>query len=205
VIKKQTVEVNWHTTWCWHTIGGLYQYVNRPFLSVSRSFTYFYGQLNIFMIFMWCSVLLFCKFFIVCMLQQLSVYIKSRQDYERERSLFITSNLLTECLSCADALAVSVYIPSKFLTQFLQCKDVLHLWFHVFNFCTRTWDWHFWQILFNFLSGGVLAWLSVWSEVQTCMWPSWCHCHSLSLVSVKSRLVLPFWYRLTWVVPEKGR
>jgi len=27
------------------------------------------------------------------------------------------------------------------------------------------------------------------------------HC----LASVKSRLVLPFWYRLTWVVPEKGR
>ena len=24
------------------------------------------------------------------------------------------------------------------------------------------------------------------------------------LASVKSRLVLPFWYRLTWVVPEKG-
>jgi len=56
----------------------------------------------------------------------------------------------------------------------------------------------------NTPSGGVLAWLSVWSEVQTCMWPSWCHCHSLSLASVKSRLVLPFWYRLTWVVREKG-
>ena len=54
------------------------------------------------------------------------------------------------------------------------------------------------------LSGGVLAWLSVWSEMQTCMWPSWCHCHSLYLASVKSRLVLPFWYRLTRVVPEKG-
>jgi len=27
----------------------------------------------------------------------------------------------------------------------------------------------------------------------------------LSLASVKSRLVLPFWYRLTWVVPENGR
>ena len=50
------------------------------------------------------------------------------------------------------------------------------------------------------LSGGVLAWLSVWSDVQTCIWPSWCHCHSLSLASVKSRLVLPFWYRLTRVV-----
>ena len=54
------------------------------------------------------------------------------------------------------------------------------------------------------LSGGVLAWLSVWSEVQTCIWPSWCHCDSLSLASVKSRLVLPLWYRLTWVVPDKG-
>jgi len=25
--------------------------------------------------------------------------------------------------------------------------------------------------------------------MQTCIWPSWCHCHSLSLASVKSRLV----------------
>ena len=29
--------------------------------------------------------------------------------------------------------------------------------------------------------------------------------HSLSLASVKSRLILPFWYRLAWVVPENGR
>jgi len=28
---------------------------------------------------------------------------------------------------------------------------------------------------------------------------------SLSLASVKSRLVLPFLYQLTWVVPEKGQ
>ena len=54
------------------------------------------------------------------------------------------------------------------------------------------------------LSGEVLAWLSVWSKMQTCIWPSWCHCHSLSLTSVKFRLVLPFWYQPTWVVPEKG-
>ena len=69
------------------------------------------------------------------------------------------------------------------------------------------------------LSGGVLVWLSVWSDVQTCMWPSWCHCYSstsgiswaicksahwsLSLASVKSRLVLPFWYLFTRVIPEK--
>jgi len=36
------------------------------------------------------------------------------------------------------------------------------------------------------LSGGVLAWLSVWSKMQTCIRPSWCQCHSLSLASVKS-------------------
>ena len=28
----------------------------------------------------------------------------------------------------------------------------------------------------------VVAWLSVWSAVQTCIWPSWCRCHSLSLL-----------------------
>jgi len=53
-------------------------------------------------------------------------------------------------------------------------------------------------------ASGLLAWLSVWSDVQICIWPSWCHCHSLSLASVKSRLVLPFWYWLTRVIPDKG-
>ena len=50
----------------------------------------------------------------------------------------------------------------------------------------------------------MLAWLSVWSEVQTCIWPSGFHCHSLFLASGKSRLVLPFWYQLTQVVPDNG-
>ena len=59
------------------------------------------------------------------------------------------------------------------------------------------------QLSVSDMNGGVLAWLSAWSEMQTCIWPSWCHCHSLSLASVKSRLVLPFWYRLTQVVPDK--
>ena len=53
-------------------------------------------------------------------------------------------------------------------------------------------------------SDWVLVWLSVWNKVQTCIWQSWCHCHSLSLASLKSRLVLPCWYWLTWVVPVKG-
>jgi len=39
------------------------------------------------------------------------------------------------------------------------------------------------------LSSEVLAWLSVWSEVQTCILPSCCQCRSLYFAPVKSRLV----------------
>jgi len=57
------------------------------------------------------------------------------------------------------------------------------------------------------LSGGMLVWLSVWGEVQICMWLSRCHCHSLCLARLIQMgftfLVLPFWYWLTWVVPDK--
>ena len=35
----------------------------------------------------------------------------------------------------------------------------------------------------------VLTWLSVWGQVQICIWPSWCHCHSLSLAPVN-----PDWF-----------
>ena len=53
------------------------------------------------------------------------------------------------------------------------------------------------------LSGGVLAWLSVWSEVQMHMaqlmpLPLTVSCFS------KIQIDLPFWYRLTQVVPDKG-
>ena len=38
----------------------------------------------------------------------------------------------------------------------------------------------------------MLAWLSVWSEVQICTWCSWCHCYSLSLAPVNTD-----WFYLT--------
>jgi len=44
--------------------------------------------------------------------------------------------------------------------------------------------WHEGHPVLKKLSGGVLAWLSIWSEVQICIWPSRCHCHSLSLAPV---------------------
>jgi len=60
------------------------------------------------------------------------------------------------------------------------------------------------MVLVCLLTGGVLTWLSVWSEVQTLSTaqlmplPLTVSCFS------KIQLVLPFWYRLTAVVPDKG-
>jgi len=43
------------------------------------------------------------------------------------------------------------------------------------------------------LSGEVLAWLSVWSEVQMmCIWCSWCHCHPIICCSSKIQNGLPY-------------
>ena len=59
-----------------------------------------------------------------------------------------------------------------------------------YQYCLQCCDAVGWATVCKKLSGGVLAWLSVWDEVQICIWPSWCHCHSLSLALIKSRLVL---------------
>ena len=56
---------------------------------------------------------------------------------------------------------------------------------------------------------GVLVWLSIWSKMQIVyIWSSWCLCipkprQSSSVASFKSRLDLPFWYRLTQIVLDK--
>ena len=48
------------------------------------------------------------------------------------------------------------------------------------NTCARlfTLDWN----VKNWVVGCWRGYLS-WSDVQACIWPSWCHCHSLSLAS----------------------
>ena len=58
--------------------------------------------------------------------------------------------------------------------------------------------WHCWlggrkgiRPVKNF-SGGVLAWLSLWSEMQAWIWPSWCHCHSLFSCFSKIQIVFTF-------------
>jgi len=49
------------------------------------------------------------------------------------------------------------------------------------------------------LSGGVLAWLSVWSEMQTCKCPADATATAVSCFS-KIQIGLPFWYRFTVVL-----
>jgi len=59
--------------------------------------------------------------------------------------------------------------------------------------------------LWKKLSGEVLAWLSVWSEVQViCIWSSWCHYHPIISCSSKIQNGLPFWCRPTRVVLGKS-
>ena len=50
------------------------------------------------------------------------------------------------------------------------------------------------------LSSGVLAWLSVWSEVQTCMYTAQLMPLPLTVSCfTKIHIRVTFWYRLTWV------
>jgi len=63
--------------------------------------------------------------------------------------------------------------------------------------------WHCWlsskkgiQPVKNWVMGCWHGYL--FGEVEICMRPNWCHCHSLS------RLVLSFSYQLTRVIPDKG-
>jgi len=130
-------------------------------------------------------------------------------------------------LCCSHHLLVFNWLNVRQLDSCVVVMDLFRCWrWHLLEsvFLLVSWGyfynlWHLW-LAFSVLtllvgrqeghpackkqSGGVLVWLSVWSEVPTCIWPIWCHCRSLSLAPVKSRLVLPFWYRLTRVVPDKG-
>ena len=91
---------------------------------------------------------------------------------------------------------LNIYLQCLYFTVTIYCKWI---WIFTSSALTLLVGWQEEQPTCKKLSGGVLAWLSVWSKVQTCIWPSWCHCHSLSLAPVK-----PFWYWLTRVVLVKG-
>jgi len=78
------------------------------------------------------------------------------------------------------------------------------LWVRAFNALTLLVGWQEGHLACKKTEWWGAVVVSVWSEVQTCIWSSCCHSYSLSLSSVKARLVLPFWFRLTRVVLDKG-
>ena len=71
--------------------------------------------------------------------------------------------------------------------------------FPVLSALTLLVGWQERHLACNKLSDEMLEWLFVWGEVQICVCPSWCHCHSLSLAPVN-----PDWFYLsgfTFLVP----
>jgi len=72
--------------------------------------------------------------------------------------------------------------------------ELLPVIYHAFSALALLVGWQEGPLACKKLSYEVLAWLSVWGKVWICIWPSWFHCHSLSLASLKSRLVLVLAY-----------
>jgi len=89
-------------------------------------------------------------------------------------------------------LFCQILVPLIRIFHHLEWPETLSMfWYH---FCTG----HF--VAFSALtllvgrpvkkvSGRVLVWLSVWGEMRILIWPSWCHCYSLSLAPV-----IPDWF-----------
>ena len=147
---------------------------------------------------------------------------------EKELLLFADQNILdTATRDCAwqkIKTQKQTWNDSTFKSQITRGKRTVAVcWSEYFRYCNKSVRLRkrlncvseLLSVLWRYLLGGRKgirpvknewsgAGVVVWSEMQTCIWPSWCHCHAQSLASVKSRLVLPFWYRLTRVVLEKG-
>ena len=78
---------------------------------------------------------------------------------------------------------VSMIVPRKVIVVILCCAAIFislpiqHFYIftypiHPFSALTLLVGWQEGHPACKKLSGGVLVWLSVWSEVQTCIWPS---------------------------------
>jgi len=101
---------------------------------------------------------------------------------------------------CVDVWMENLHSYSLFLVFCFFLWDVICLGLQCFD----TVGWQEGHLACKKLSGGVLAWLSVWSEVQTCILAQLMPLLLTVSCSSKIQIGLPFWYWLTRVVPEKG-
>ena len=67
----------------------------------------------------------------------------------------------SDCTWRADRSKCIAVLEKNSLAQKIQYNEIIYIALH----CTL-------HIQCKNMSGGLLAWLSVWSEVQTCIWPS---------------------------------
>ena len=75
-------------------------------------------------------------------------------------------------ISCLNSMHVSLlmfYFSAVCSFIYLSSRTVISVYE---PFCPVDTVLHFTVFTVLYLSGGVLAWLSVWSEVQICIWPS---------------------------------
>jgi len=73
-------------------------------------------------------------------------------------------------------------------------EQLLSSKFHWYDYCCILSYCVFFVILDLFVISDLL---SVWSDVQTCIWPSWCHCHPLSFSCFSKSTQIGF----TFLVP----
>jgi len=83
-------------------------------------------------------------------------------------------------------------MDAALVTQSLVCQNKVQLskqW-TAFSALTLLVGWQEEHLACENLSDEVLAWLSVWSEVQmTWVWSRWCHCHPIISALAKSRML----------------
>jgi len=87
-------------------------------------------------------------------------------------SFWKTSGHIKILLFCINHTQVNLEMSNR--PMCVQSMPLIHLHSNNcdFNALTLLVGWQEGHPVCKKLSGGVLAWLSVWSEVQTCIWPS---------------------------------
>jgi len=100
-------------------------------------------------------------------------------------------------LQCAAQYAISLCCSFWFCCRQERGHHVEHLLTYYWRKPSLLW--HCWLGLrksiwaVKKMSDKVLAWLSVWSEVQViCIWSSWCHCHPIISCFIKIQIGLNF-------------
>jgi len=88
----------------------------------------------------------------------------------------VTNQLLESCFNSEEESILGLFYLSNFVNK--TSKSWIFVAFTALTLLVERQEGH---LGYKKLSDGLLAWLYACVNVQICIWPSWCHCHSLSL------------------------